>query len=409
MELPEKSKYNSLQEWKEARPWAYKQALRNGYLDEFCEKLGWERDKLKNGYWTKEKCIQEAKRFSSIKEWRKNSESSYQTACRNKWNDECAAHLTRNLSKPWTLERCIIDARSYTSKRQWDKNSSGAYQAARVNGWLQQCCGHMTSKRHKYWNLELCLHEAQKYATRKEWESSHKASYSASRKYGWYRQCVAHMVASIRVISKSQEVYWTFDRCLASAKKYTNRTLWFQHEVPASRAARTKGWLQECCAHMTKGKKANGFWTLEKCIEEAKKYKTLSEWIRKSGSSHQKAMKKGWISACSSHMTSPQKPSGYWTLERCKEDSMHFTSRTLWARGSNSAYLTAQRNNWLDQCCEHMRTIRETWTFEKCHKRALRYVSKAQFEKNDSKAYRAAYKNGWLNKCCAHMKNMRPE
>ena len=48
------------------------------------------------------------------------------------------------------------------------------------------------------------------------------------------------------------------------------------------------------------------------------------------------------------------KPNGYWTLARCAEDALRFSYRTAWAKGSSSAYQTALRNGWLNECCGHM-------------------------------------------------------
>ena len=48
------------------------------------------------------------------------------------------------------------------------------------------------------------------------------------------------------------------------------------------------------------------------------------------------------------------KPNGYWTLDACKDDAARFRYRGDWFKNSSSAYLVAQRNGWLDQCCDHM-------------------------------------------------------
>jgi hypothetical protein len=47
----------------------------------------------------------------------------------------------------------------------------------------------------------------------------------------------------------------------------------------------------------------NGYWTKERCLEEAKKYESKSEWLKKSVSSYGSAHKNGWLVECSSHMT----------------------------------------------------------------------------------------------------------
>jgi hypothetical protein len=41
-----------------------------------------------NGYWTKEKCIEEAKKYNTIKEWKTNNQTSYNKAIKNNWLEE---------------------------------------------------------------------------------------------------------------------------------------------------------------------------------------------------------------------------------------------------------------------------------------------------------------------------------
>ena len=61
----------------------------------------------------------------------------------------------------------------------------------------------------------------------------------------------------------------------------------------------------------------------------------------------------GWFQ-CMEHMERLTKPSGYWTIERCMEDAKRFQTIVTWQRESKSAYSIAQRNGWLDQCVGHM-------------------------------------------------------
>ena len=48
------------------------------------------------------------------------------------------------------------------------------------------------------------------------------------------------------------------------------------------------------------------------------------------------------------------KPKGYWTLERCKEEALRYESRVEFMRGSGSAYNVVLRNKWLEEVCSHM-------------------------------------------------------
>jgi hypothetical protein len=53
-------------------------------------------------------------------------------------------------------------------------------------------------------------------------------------------------------------------------------------------------------------------------------------------------------------VVSDKKPSGYWTIERCHEEALKYSTRSNFRRDSNS-YKAAQRNGWLDHICSHMK------------------------------------------------------
>ena len=105
---------------------------------------------------------------------------------------------------------------------------------------------------------------------------------------------------------------------------------------------------------MNMDKKPYGYWTLERCVEDAKRYGVREQWKRESSGAYDKAHREGWLELCCGHMNSGAKPRGYWTLDRCMEDAKGYGSKRDWQSASGSAYLRAHRQGWLEQCCEHM-------------------------------------------------------
>jgi len=139
-----KSKYKSLTEWKKADPKAYNYAYSNGLLEKIRKKIFHERKP--HGFWTLERCIEEAKRFNSTKEWLKNSSGSYSAAKTNGWYEECKIHMKFIYKHKWTFENCVKQALKYNSIKEWIKNSKPSYQAAWRNNWLNECIAHMKIK-----------------------------------------------------------------------------------------------------------------------------------------------------------------------------------------------------------------------------------------------------------------------
>lgn len=52
--------------------------------------------------------------------------------------------------------------------------------------------------------------------------------------------------------------------------------------------------------------KPHGYWTKERCLKEARKYKTVAEWQKNDGNTYQRARIKGWLADCKKHMRDGQ-------------------------------------------------------------------------------------------------------
>jgi predicted GIY-YIG superfamily endonuclease len=76
-------------------------------------------------------------------------------------------------------------------------------------------------------------------------------------------------------------LYWTKDRCIEDAKKFTSRAKWAKTSTGAWESAKKYGWLKECYEHMKRPTVWNKKWTLDKVIEVAKKCKNNSEMSKK--------------------------------------------------------------------------------------------------------------------------------
>ena len=48
------------------------------------------------------------------------------------------------------------------------------------------------------------------------------------------------------------------------------------------------------------------------------------------------------------------KPAGYWTKEKCYNESIKYKYRSDFQKGCISAYTISVRNKWLDEICQHM-------------------------------------------------------
>ena len=259
--MEKKYKYNSITEFRKAHSEEYNILRNNGWLEKFKKEMGWEYKFHRNdGYWDiKENVLKEALKYNVKSHWVQKSNASYKHAIKNGWFDECTAHMVAQ------------------------QKSAG------------------------YWNnKQNCLDSARQFKTIKKWSTSHYGAWVNAKKNGWFDECTAHMVTK-----KYPAGYWNNKQnCLDSAKQFNNVTTWAKNNYGAWENAKKNGWFDECTAHMQKIKntpKPLNYWTKERCIEKALKYKTRSHWRAYCFGSYNSAKKNGWFDECIKHMKTNEK------------------------------------------------------------------------------------------------------
>lgn len=99
-----------------------------------------------NGYWTREKIIESARRFSTRKGWQKGDPSAYHTCWGRGWLNEhdITGHMVRvyrDLDRPKLIE----SAKRFSTRNEWVKGDASAYHTCWKRGWLDDpdITGHM--------------------------------------------------------------------------------------------------------------------------------------------------------------------------------------------------------------------------------------------------------------------------
>jgi very-short-patch-repair endonuclease len=150
----------------------------------------------------------------------------------------------------WTKDACVTEASKYTTIKEWQLGSAGSYQAAFKKKWLEECSSHMDRRLHKknHWTLAACIEDAQQYKTKSEWQQATRSGYSIAAKNKWIEKCTAHMEPDGRKTLGQR--LWTKEKCMELAKACNSRAEFKKASGSAYLRARVKGWLDECCAHM---------------------------------------------------------------------------------------------------------------------------------------------------------------
>ena len=153
-------------------------------------------------------------------------------------------------------------------------------------------------------------------------------------------------------------------------------------------------------------RKPYGYWTKEKCQEEALKYKTKKDF-KKSGA-YTVALKNGFLDEICIHMI-PLHQNNWTTKEQCRIEALKYKNKSDFHKKSCGAYVSALKNNWLDDICSHMIEIKKPngyWTYKRCKEEALKYNTKSEYKIKSKSSYNKSLYCGWLDEICLHMKSI---
>lgn len=149
-------------------------------------------------------------------------------------------------------------------------------------------------------------------------------------------------------------------------------------------------------------------WTKEALIVDAQKYKTISEWMYNNISAYNTALKKDFYDECIEHMKRGFfGPYQKWNYDTIKEIYSKFTNIKELRINETAAYNTAIRNGWHKELSKDLirgfEHAKRKWTYEAVKAEAMKYNSIKDLQKNNSSAYCTALKNKWLMDIIGHM------
>ena len=104
-----------------------------------------------------------------------------------------------------------------------------------------------------------------------------------------------------------------------------------------------------------------------------------------------------------------KRPAGYWTLDKCKEDAQRFNSKSEWEEEAKNSYLAALKKGRIEECVKHMVVLRRKNGFwdvkENCIIECSKYDNEVELRKAlGSYPIFKIRKNGWFDECTKHIK-----
>ena len=387
------------------------------------------------GYWTKERCLEEARKYMNRNDFHKHSPSAYGKAWRKGWLDEICSHMktVQHRSNYWTKEKCFEEAKKYHRRIDFRKNGRGAYNAAYVNGWLDEVCAHMDRPRN--YSLEECRTIALKYAVERDWRINNNTSYRQAQENGWLPQLTGHMKKMHR---------YTKEECRKEAKKYMHKKDFMEKSPQYYFRACSKHWIQDICSHMvplsnSQNRKIYAFEfednyayiglsynpvTREKehlrekdsivyqHINEtgsAYVFKILTDFLEKEEASRQednwihKYQEEGWKMLNRKHGGDLGGKRRKYTKKLCAEIAHKYDYKVDFIKHDKKAYESARIHGFLAEICSHMKPKRPTPTKEEMKALVSKYQSLKEFRIENLNAYNYIRNHGWAKELLSHL------
>ena len=140
------------------------------------------------GKWSKIKTFNEAKKYTTKKDFRKNCDSGYQAAFKHGWlKDYTWFKRPQVHNKIWTKEKCLEAAKKCSALKEFRENFITAYYASKKNGWFNEY-NWLTNANDVLWTKEKCLEEARKYKTKSEFSKNSKSAYNNASRKGYLKE-----------------------------------------------------------------------------------------------------------------------------------------------------------------------------------------------------------------------------
>lgn len=401
----EANKYSSKSEFQKGNGTAYAVARKKRWIND------WFGNKINpNNTWTKEKCYEEALKYDTIKDFRAKSAVAYCTACHNKWNKDYTWLKTSkgNSRLIWTKEKCYEAALGCKTRRELQKKSSKAYQYSMKNGWINDYTWFLTEHearslaykgRNLKWTKEKCYEEAKKYTCKQEFHKGSSGAYTAALNNGWLVEYTWLETPSPHDIDTEYSIYAYEDK--------ENNAVY----VGLSNCIRRRH-RQHIVGHMRHG--VREYDNVHKYYEKVGK-EIPSPIVKMSGLTKLEAgyyedwykkayANSGWNVINKGKTGENVSSIGYrrmiWTKEKCYETALKYTSIRAFRENDVVALLKSQRMGWFKDYTWLSRetTIHNYYNnYDRCCEEAKKYSSRWKFRKGCGSAYEWSRKNGWLD------------
>lgn len=295
----------------------------------------------------------------------------------------------------WTDDAILAEALKYSVLKEWRDNSPGSYSAAVKKRMVRKVSSHQKRLLEERWDKTAIMQNAIKFQHKIRWKEAFPGAVLAARRMGCYEKATAHMSPL------SERDKWTKARIIEDAQKYKSKSQWHKKSSGAYEAALRNNLMETATKHM-RNKKVH-VWTDELLLIEKNKYADLQQWKQMAPNSFLAARKKGLFGL--RPIKSKLMQTRRWSKSDVLKDAKKYHSRSAWKKNSGGAYSSAVRNGWYDEAVSHMTKLNPVgkWTNETVLAETLKYKTKSEWQAKSVGSYEAAKRLGCFAEAISHM------
>lgn len=381
--------YTCSSEFQKGNGSAYGKARAKGWIQDYY----WFNIKQHAPY-TYEECYNEAKKYTSRVMLARGNVGVYQAALNHGWLDDYT--WFQSDQKPynwWTKERVIEESKKYKNRGDFHDNNGTAYSKARTNGWLDEFTW-LKDDRIDFSNDKIDCVYAYEF---KEINAVYIGRTLMRRARERDREHIFIDNDAVYLFAKEKEIpvpKMLILEDFLTVKEGTEKEGFYLEQY------RKGGW------NILNRAKTGGIgllfkdkWTKKTCREEALKYKTRGEFAKKSAGAYDVARRKKWLDDYT-WFEEKQKPVGFWDVyENCFNAAKQCRTKSDFIHKYSTAFVHARENDWLKDYTwfNDVKRAPRRWDFYATFEEAKKYKTRKDFAKGSSGAYKAAHANGWIN------------
>lgn len=265
------SRYSTRSEFARGDSYAYKTALKNGWLSCMERQAGCNR----------ESCQELARDCSSRSEFARKHPGAYMKALRNGWMEDYtwfSVPRVRNI----THEMCLEMARECSTQKEFRERFPSAYTKAKNEGWYEEL-EWLVPTRVPRLTYEVCMGFARECKSTEEFWRKHRTAAAKAAQMGWSEEW--------DWLERRREYVLTREKCFELAQDCrTLKELKAKHPG-VLRKAKEEGWIPDY-TWLVSGRIKN---TYERCLEAARKYTTMADFRKYDARLYDAAYKNGWL------------------------------------------------------------------------------------------------------------------